>query len=225
MNAERILGALVREALGGRRRGMVRRRQRRGSAGAFVPGRGMKGMLGMGALGVAIAAFDHFARQQSTSGAQSFGGIPPTPPPQPVTGGPKPPPPPPPTAPPPGIEQESLLLVRAMIAAANADHELDADERQRIVRALAESGLSEAEKSLLLDELERPMDIATLAAKADTPALRRDVYLASEMAIEADSRAEQNYLARLAKQLGLDEAQVAELRRILADAGSRAAPG
>jgi uncharacterized membrane protein YebE (DUF533 family) len=120
------------------------------------------------------------------------------------------------------VEEEALLMLRAMIAAANADHELDAEERRRIVRAVEESGLSETEKNLLLDELERPMDLAALAAKADTPALKRDVYLASEMAIEADSRAEQNYLARLAKQLGLDDAQVAELRRLITDTGGGA---
>ena len=45
------------------------------------------------------------------------------------------------------------------------------------------------------------------------------------MAIEADTRAEQNYLARLARQLGLDETQVAELRKLIAQAsGSDSAP-
>jgi uncharacterized membrane protein YebE (DUF533 family) len=103
-----------------------------------------------------------------------------------------------------------------MIAAANADHELDDDERQRIVRAVEESGAGADDRRLLLDELERPLDVATLAAQATTPALRREVYLASEMAIDADTKAEQNYLARLAQKLGLDDAQVAELRRTIA---------
>ena len=92
-------------------------------------------------------------------------------------------------------------MIQAMIAAANADYELDAEERDRIVRTMEESGLDETERKVLLGELEKPLDLATLAAKATTPALRRDVYLASEMAISADTKAEQNYLARLAKQL------------------------
>jgi uncharacterized membrane protein YebE (DUF533 family) len=191
----------------------------------------MKGMLGMGALGVAIAAFEHFTKQQKAGGTSFPGGpspappgwMPPPPPPPPPgsTARPgaapslPPVPPPPPPASTTARQEEALLMVRAMIAAANADHELDADERDRIVKTLDESGVSGDEKDLLLGELERPMDMAALVAKATTPALRRDVYLASEMAINADSRAEQNYLARLARQLGLDDAQVAELRKVI----------
>lgn len=92
----------------------------------------------------------------------------------------------------------------------------------RIVRTLEESGLDPAERNALLAELEKPVDLATIAARATTPALKRDVYLASEMAIDADTRAEQNYLARLAKQLGLSDQQVTELRAILAGAGDDA---
>jgi uncharacterized membrane protein YebE (DUF533 family) len=227
MDAERILGALVGGALlrglagGGRHRHRHRRR-----GGAFLPTPGMRGMLGMGALGVAIAAFDHFARQQKMAGRQTFSGGPA--PGAPGVAPPPPPPPPPPpgssarTAPPPPSaaapaagEEEALLMVRAMIAAANADHELDAEERARILSTIEESGASEDDRATLLAELERPLDIAALAARATSPALRRDVYLASEMAIDADTRAEQSYLARLARELGLDPAQVDELRRML----------
>jgi uncharacterized membrane protein YebE (DUF533 family) len=185
---------------------------------------GMKGMLGMGALGVAIAAFDHFMKQQKGSGSQSFAGAAPPPPAASAAGAVAPPPLPPlpPLPPPPAAspakEQEALLMIQAMIAAANADYELDAEERERIVRTMEEAGLDETERRVLLAELEKPVDLATLAAKANTPALRRDVYLASEMAINADTKAEQNYLARLAKQLGLSDGEVKELRKILADA-------
>ena len=215
MNPERILGALVRDALmGGSGMGRHRRHVRRG--GGSLLGPGMKGMLGMGALGVAIAAFDHFTKQQK-AGAGAFTGTagvaPPLPPLPPL------PPPPPASV---AKEQEALLMIQAMIAAANADYELDAEERARIVRTMEESGLDPAERTALLAELEKPLDMATLAAKANTPALKRDVYLASEMAISADTKAEQNYLARLAKQLGLGDEQVAELRKILAEAGDDA---
>jgi uncharacterized membrane protein YebE (DUF533 family) len=115
-------------------------------------------------------------------------------------------------------------MIQAMIAAANADYELDAEERERIVRTMEEAGLDDGEKKVLLAELERPLDLATLVAKATTPALRRDVYLASEMAISSDTKAEQNYLARLARQLGLSDEQVQELKKILAEAGDDAAP-
>ena len=92
MDPERILGALVRDALmGGGGMGRHRRHlPRRRRSGGSVLGPGMKGMLGMGALGVAIAAFDHFMKQQKGAGAQSFAGAPTTA--QPVAGvGPAPP--------------------------------------------------------------------------------------------------------------------------------------
>jgi uncharacterized membrane protein YebE (DUF533 family) len=234
MNPERILGALVRDALmGGSGMGRHRRHARRGGGGSLL-GPGMKGMLGMGALGVAIAAFDHFAKQQK-AGGQSFTGAPPaslspggspvaTSPVRPAAVSPPPLPPLPPLPPPPAAstakEQEALLMIQAMIAAANADYELDAEERERIVRTMEESGLDQAERNVLLAELEKPLDLAMLAAKATTPALKRDVYLASEMAINADTKAEQNYLARLAKQLDLGDEERNELRKILAEAAN-----
>ena len=191
-------------------------------------------MLGMGALGVAIAAFEHFTKQQKTGGAQSFTGVPPVQPQGGVAARTVPPsspaatalewrdlesiPPPPPPAPLASpAQKEAMLMIQAMIAAANCDYEIDADERGRIVRTMEESGLDEAEKKVLLDELEHPKDIARSLPWRRRPALRRDVYLASEMAIDADTKAEQNYLARLARQLGLGDEEVAELRKILAE--------
>lgn len=249
MDAERLLGNLVRQALGGGRQGLRgrHRRSRRSSAG-LLGGSGVKTMLGMGALGVAIAAFDHYTQQRKGPGGQSFGA--PSPPPPPGGGGAVPPPPPaagtplpplPPLPPPPGAatgatsapppppqpgttdsgsadrSEEALLLVRAMIAAANADHELDDKERGRILEALEEGGLEESEKQVLRAEMERPLDIAALATQATTPELKREVYLASLFAIDVDSRAEENYLARLARELGFDEQQIAELRGLLED--------
>ena len=206
--------------------------------GGGMLGPGMKGMLGMGALGVAIAAFDHFMKQKS-GGAQSFTGAPPVAPQSAGAGYAVPPPPtpspraaspatsslpplPPLPQPSPAAEKEAMLLIQAMIAAANCDYEIDADERARILRTMEEAGLDESERKVLLDELEHPKDLASIAARATTPAMRRDVYLASEMAIDADTKAEQNYLALLARQLGLGNEEVAELKKILADAGAGA---
>ena len=217
MDAERLLGAMVRQAMMGGGGAAARRRHRRGYGAGTMLGPGMRGIVGMGALGVAIAAFDHFMRQKTPS-AQSFTGAPATPaPPTPAAQlPPLPPLPPPPPAPAVAAkDEEALLMIRAMIAAANADHELDTDERERIVRTMDESGLDASARARLLEELERPLDIPSLVAKATAPQLKRDVYLASEMAISADTKAEQNYLARLASQLGLGQPEVAELRKIL----------
>ena len=67
----------------------------------------------------------------------------------------------------------------------------------------------------MLEELEHPIDLATLAEGAASPELARQVYLASLMAIEVDTRAEENYLARLASRLSLDQDEVREIEGLL----------
>ncbi|MFQ5526696.1 MAG: tellurite resistance TerB family protein [Thermoanaerobaculia bacterium] len=224
IDAERMLGSLVRNAMsgGGRSRKRKRRRRRRGS----ILGTAGKGALAMGALGVAIAAYEHFTNQPKPGSEFGGGaaGSPPVPPSQPGSGASVTPPPPPPP-PPSGMKEpqtpadskpdEALLLVRAMIAAANADHEVDEQEKGRILEALDASGLGGEERQFILAELEAPIGPGALASQARTPELVRQVYLASLMAVDVDTAAEQNYLTRLAERLGLDDADVAELENML----------
>ena len=214
IDAERMLGTLVRNALSegtglGRGGGRGRKRKRRGS----ILGPAGKGALAMGALGVAFGAWEHFSQKQARSVPAGAGPGQPLPPP-PADLPPLPPLPNAAAEPPPdaaGGDDEALLLVRAMIAAANADHELDDDERARILKALDEAEAGEEERAFLLAELESPIDLASLAERAATPELASQVYLASCLAIEIDSRAERNYLDRLARRLGLTLEQAAEL--------------
>lgn len=221
IDAERMLGSLVRSAMGGgRRRG--RRRRRRSWMGSAA-----KGALGLGALGVAVAAFEHFSKQSGSASkftggtpAAPPGGAPPPPPPGPRAASAPPPPPPGAVASPAaagaGGREEATLLVRAMIAAANADHELDEEERRRILEALEEADASEEDKAFLRGELENPIGLAALAAEATTPELASQVYLASCLAIEVDTRAERAYLDRLAERLGLAPERAAELESMTA---------
>ena len=222
IDAERMLGSLVRNAMSGGttgRRGRRRKRRR----GSMLGGVG-KGALAVGALGVAMAAFEHYSKQRS--GAATGGGTGATPPPPPPPPGAAPPPLPPlpsaaaatPPPPPPSGEaksSEALLLVRAMIAAANADHELDEEERQRILEALEEADAGGEEKAFLRRELEEPIDLATLAAGATSRELAEQIYLASCLAIEIDTRAERNYLDRLARRLDIAPQRAAELEATL----------
>ena len=212
MDAERMLASLVRSSMGG---GSRRRRRRSSIMGVS------KGALGMGALGVAIAAFEHFTKEspgENTPGSSSRQS-PPLPPLPGGAAGALPDLPPLPVAPadaPAGANQdEALLVVRAMISAANADFEVDDAERQRIQQALDESGLGDQEKQFLLAEIERPAEISALAEAATTPALAREVYLGSLMAIDVDSQTEVDYLARLAGRLGLSDDQVSEIEGLI----------
>lgn len=222
IDAERMLGSLVRNAMAGGGRRRRKGRRRRGRMGGLA-----KSGLGLGALGVAIAAFEHFTQQQpgATKGAAS---LPPVPgagrapssaalPPLPGQESGSEPLPPLPTDSAGDAPSEALLLVRAMIAAANADHHLDDAERRQILAALDESGVGGEERAYLLGQIESPIGIEELVTGVTSPEHARQVYAASLMAIEVDSEAERNYLSRLAQRLELTAETIAELEGLLDD--------
>ncbi|MEW5974768.1 MAG: DUF533 domain-containing protein [Acidobacteriota bacterium] len=214
-NPERLLGSLVTSALSGGLGARPRRRKgsRRaaGLAGQLL-GRN-KAAIGMGLLGLAVGAFEHFSQRSQTGGD-------PPPPSLPGGGAGNPPPGPPPSwTPPPIPEQRPLespeetsrgivVLVRAMVAAANADHTVDEVERKRILSKLEGSGLTDEERAFLTTELENPVGMRALIDQVTSPKLAEEVYVASLLAIDVDSDAERNYLKRLAQGLGLDETAV-----------------
>ena len=108
-------------------------------------------------------------------------------------------------------DAHALLLLRAMIAAALSDGALDAQERQQILGRLSGLGVSGEEQQFLDREIAAPWSPQQFAAAATTPEMRSEVYLASAIAIEADTPAEQGYLRYLAATLSLDDALVQHL--------------
>jgi uncharacterized membrane protein YebE (DUF533 family) len=107
-----------------------------------------------------------------------------------------------------GEAEFTLALVRAMIAAAKADGHIDDAERQKIGDRLSLSGIGADAEKFLLDELERPLDLEALVASAKTEAQRVELYTASRLAIDPESRAERGYLDLLAGRLQLPDALV-----------------
>ena len=168
-----------------------------------------KAKIGMGALGLAIAAYEHYKSSNQPAATGS------APPPQPMHGGTPPPPPPAASAPPPapGVAApsdaeravEAMHLLRAMICAANADGLIDADERQRILGSARDAGLDAEDLEALEGELAAPLTAAQLVART-RPAQREQVYVASVIAIGRDTELEVRYLDDLAQRLGLDAA-------------------
>jgi uncharacterized membrane protein YebE (DUF533 family) len=120
----------------------------------------------------------------------------------------------------------ALLLVRAMIAAALSDGVLDQAERNAIVGRLSAAGINHEEQRFLDDEMARPFSPAQFASSAKTPEQRAEIYLASALAIDADTDAERTYLKYLAATLQLDDALIAHLedavRTAKADVGPAA---
>lgn len=111
-------------------------------------------------------------------------------------------------------EDAEKLAVRAMIAAAKADGQIDKDEITRIIGKLGADTVSEAERQFVLDEMKAPLDIQGLARMAQTPAQAAQIYGASLLAIHLDTEEEKRYLADLARALNLDDGTVAELHRM-----------
>ena len=116
----------------------------------------------------------------------------------------------------------ALLLVRAMIAAALSDGTLDATEREHIVGRLAAAGIDPAELRFLDDEIARPLSPNQFAAAAPNPEQRAEIYLASALAIDADTEAERAYLRYLAATLQLDDKLIAHLEDAVRGAKSGA---
>jgi uncharacterized membrane protein YebE (DUF533 family) len=215
---EKLLKQVMNQALSGQLGGSQRRHKSRDGSSALgglgsLLGGGMstatKAKIGVGALGLAIAAYEHYTSKNAAASASA-------PPPQPVYGGAPPPPPPgasntPPPAPgiavPTDAERavEAMHLLRAMICAANADGLIDADERQRILGSAREAGLDADDIDALEGELAAPLTVAQLVART-RPAQREQVYVASVIAIGRDTDLERRYLDDLGERLGLDAA-------------------
>lgn len=219
-NPEKLLGGLIRNSS-------------RGNSGGL--GGLMSGGAALGALGVAMEAVEHFMNKSQDG--KTPPPIPGSPPPLP---GSAPPPPPipgsatlsPPTAvpPPPGqtassmpvqsaagtVEKEdTVLLIRAMIAAANADGVIDQVEREAILARLQTVDLSPEEQSFITQELLSPADLETITNGIDSPELARQVYMVSLMAIEVDTDRERQYMETLASRLGLESTAVEQIHRSL----------
>ena len=224
---EKLLGSL----LGGS--------SRRGGASLLTS------QLGMGLLGVAIEAVDHYMKKSQTPAPPAPGaygasippsapGVPAPPPPSP---GPAVAPPPPPGAGPVGAppsapsavppvdapaataaaagQNDAVLLIRAMIAAANADGTIDQEERQRILDKFQNADLSQEEHAFLVNELFAPTSLDGIVSQVNSPDLARQVYGVSLLAIDVDTDAERVYLRTLGQRLGLAPADLDSMHKAL----------
>ncbi len=221
-NPEKLLGGLIRSTARG------------SSAGSLL-----KGGAALGLLGVAIEAAEHYLsnQQQTTPPDRRPYSTPPVPPP-PATAlptaspGASPGPPPPPRTRPEAIPPDppdretaankAVLLIRAMIAAANADGVIDQAERDRILKKLQAVDLSPEEQAFIVKELLSPSSLEDIARQVDHRQLAMQVYAVSLMAIRVDTDAEHHYMNSLARQLDLDEKTI---RAIAEKIGSPHPPG
>ena len=117
-----------------------------------------------------------------------------------------------------GEAEFALTIVRAMIAAAKADGRIDEAERGKIIDKVGPSGLGAEATDFLRDALAAPTDVDALAAAAKTEAQKIELYTASRLAIDPDTRAERGYLDMLAGRLSLPDALVDHIEATVASA-------
>lgn len=209
IDANRILAELTKNGFGG---GMAGGLLSGAIAGAITGGKGGKGnkLLKLGTLAavgaVAYKAYESY--RQSQGGAQGTGlvgnaglGTPAWSAPAASFGA---------TG---GTSSDALTLLRAMIAAAKADGQIDAAESQKIHEQLGRASLSAEEKGFLLEELARPLNVDAVIGGVRSPQQAAEVYAASRLVVADASPAEQTYLGLLAARLDLDPAMTGELDR------------
>ena len=180
------------------------------AAGMLLSGGGLGKLVGnvakVGAVaavgGLAYSAWQQYQKNQAQAGAPSNGAPAPSkdafvPPPQASY----------------QTEELGKTLVRAMIAAAKADGQIDAEEKDRIFKRLETMPLSAEEKAFVFDELASPLDLEAVASRADTPEHAAEIYAASLVAMKPDTAAERSYLEALAYKLKLPSGLVEEIHR------------
>jgi uncharacterized membrane protein YebE (DUF533 family) len=101
-------------------------------------------------------------------------------------------------------EDDALLFLRTMVAAAAADGTIDAAERSRIAKGLTEAGIDPDASRWLETEMASPADVEELAANVNDPDRAAQVYAAARIAIDPDTMQEREFLNQLAGALDLD---------------------
>jgi uncharacterized membrane protein YebE (DUF533 family) len=100
-------------------------------------------------------------------------------------------------------EDFQLTLLKAMIAAAQADGHIDANEQQRIFSSINQMELSTEMKALFFDLLQQPVSVDELAQGATNLEQKSELYLVSCLMVDPDGPKEKAHLAELACALQL----------------------
>jgi uncharacterized membrane protein YebE (DUF533 family) len=103
-------------------------------------------------------------------------------------------------------EDDALLFLKTMVAAAACDGHIDQAERSRIVKGLNEAGIDPQASGWLEREMASPADVEELAANVNDPEKAAQVYAAARIAIDPDTIQEREFLHQLAEALDLDPA-------------------
>jgi len=97
-----------------------------------------------------------------------------------------------------------ILMIKAMIAASNADGTIDPKEMDALFLAMENANLSPEENRELTQALNNPPTLESISAEVDNPEAGAEVYGAALSAIDPDTASEQLFLRRFAAALHLE---------------------
>ncbi len=118
---------------------------------------------------------------------------------------------------------DAEIIITAMIDAAKSDGQVDPAELSRIMDTMKSSGIGQDGINYVIQKLQGPMETAKIVSAVNgRPELAAQVYSASLMAIDVDTEAERQYLARLANAMGLSPAVVRNIEQLTNNPGSQA---
>jgi len=101
-------------------------------------------------------------------------------------------------------ERRSLVILRAMIAAARADGHIDAEERAALAEQIDALGADDELHGWVEQQMSAPLDADAIAHNADSPQAAREIYLASVAIVDEQNPMERAWLDHLAAALKLD---------------------
>jgi uncharacterized membrane protein YebE (DUF533 family) len=111
------------------------------------------------------------------------------------------------------LEQTATLVLKGMINAAKSDGQMGNKEIQKIIGRIKEDNDDDNLQQLILDEMQKPLDLDGLVNEIPNEAVAAQVYAASLFAIEVDTPAEREYLEQFVQRTGLDTGVAQHLQK------------
>ena len=110
------------------------------------------------------------------------------------------------------INASASLIIKALVAAANADGKVDDDELTTIKHTVLEMHLADDNAQTLVQIIDKPLSAQELGSLAEGDGQAAEVYLAARILIdEHSSLAEKTFLENLVTALGISHELCAEL--------------
>jgi uncharacterized membrane protein YebE (DUF533 family) len=111
----------------------------------------------------------------------------------------------------PQVEEHSMAILKALVAASKADGHVDVKERQLLDEELGKFSNDLELRRWFESELNKPLDPADVARAAKTPEMAAEMYIASVLIVDDENFMERSYLEELARQLKIDPSLKVEL--------------